>query len=73
MTTRYGAARADVDALLREWGEPRYRADQVWDALYRQHQLIEDATTLPRALRERIGAVLPLALNALAERPPTTA
>ena len=33
VTTRYGASRADVDALLAEWGEPRYRADQVWDAL----------------------------------------
>ena len=34
MTTRYGASRADLDALLAEWGEPRYRADQVYDGLW---------------------------------------
>ena len=34
-TSRYGATRAELDALLAEWGEPRYRADQVWDALLR--------------------------------------
>jgi 23S rRNA (adenine2503-C2)-methyltransferase len=67
MTARYGATRAEVDALLGEWGEPRYRADQVWDALYRQRHPIENATTLPRALRERIRAALPLALTGLAE------
>jgi 23S rRNA (adenine2503-C2)-methyltransferase len=67
MTLRYGVGRDELDALLLDWGEPRYRADQLWDALYRQHQPIEDATALPRALRERLIEALPLALSALVE------
>jgi 23S rRNA (adenine2503-C2)-methyltransferase len=65
LTTRYGAARADVDTLLAEWGEPGYRADQVWDALYRQQVSLDEATALPRALRERLVDALPLALDPL--------
>jgi 23S rRNA (adenine2503-C2)-methyltransferase len=65
VTTRYGIARADLDALLEAWGEPRYRAQQVWDALYRQQAVLGDATALPRALRERLADALPLALEPL--------
>lgn len=68
MSTRYGASRDDVATLLSEWGEPRYRADQVWDALYRQQVVLDDATALPRALRERLADALPLALDALVEQ-----
>jgi 23S rRNA (adenine2503-C2)-methyltransferase len=67
MSTRYGATRADVDSLLAEWKEPRYRATQVWEALYRQRQRLGDVTTLPRILRDRIAEALPLALSPLAE------
>jgi len=67
MTTRYGASRADVDALLADWGEPRYRADQVWDALWRQQIALEDDTALPRALRDRLVDALPLALDPVTE------
>jgi 23S rRNA (adenine2503-C2)-methyltransferase len=68
MTSRYGASRADVEALLSEWGEPRYRAGQVWDALYRQQAALDDATALPRALRTRLAEAMPLALDALVEQ-----
>ena len=68
MTTRYGATRAEVDAVLAEWGEPRYRAQQVWDALYRQQVALDDATALPRALRDRLAEALPLALDPLVEQ-----
>jgi 23S rRNA (adenine2503-C2)-methyltransferase len=60
---RYRATRAEVDALLAEWGEPAYRGDQVWDALYRAPGRLEGATALPRTLRERLGEALPLALH----------
>lgn len=63
--TRYGIDRATLDALLAEWGEPRYRADQVWDALYRQRIPLDDATTLPKKLRERLTSALPLTLEAV--------
>src|SRR5207342_777620 len=58
---------AELDALLTDWSEPRYRADQVWDALYGQQIPLEDATALPRTLRERLTDALPLALDAVTE------
>jgi len=67
VSTRYGADRDRVEALLTEWGEPRYRVDQVWDALYRSASPLEDASSLPRALRVRLHDALPLALTEVAE------
>jgi 23S rRNA (adenine2503-C2)-methyltransferase len=67
MSTRYGTARPDVEALLADWDQPRYRAGQVWDALYRQQVQLEDATALPRALRERLADAWPLALDPITE------
>ena len=63
MSTRYGIARGDLDALLAEWGEPRYRADQVWKGLYEARLPLDAITALPRALRERLADVLPEALE----------
>ncbi|MET0920025.1 MAG: 23S rRNA (adenine(2503)-C(2))-methyltransferase RlmN [Acidimicrobiia bacterium] len=60
--TRYGATRADIDALVAEWGEPKYRAQQTWDALLSSRPL-DDATSLPRALRDRLADALPLSLD----------
>jgi 23S rRNA (adenine2503-C2)-methyltransferase len=68
MSTRYGASRADLEALLAEWAEPRYRAEQVWDALYRRQVPLADVTALPRALRTRLAEALPLALTPLVEQ-----
>ncbi len=48
-------------------GEPRYRLDQVWQGLYRQAVDPEDMTNLPRALRDRLDAALPLALELVTE------
>jgi 23S rRNA (adenine2503-C2)-methyltransferase len=62
--TRYGATRADLADLLAE--EPRYRADQVWDALWRRRIPLEDATELPKGLRARLAEQLPLALSPVA-------
>ncbi|MGZ8735369.1 MAG: 23S rRNA (adenine(2503)-C(2))-methyltransferase RlmN [Acidimicrobiia bacterium] len=61
--TRYGIDRAALGTMLTEWGEPRYRADQVWDALYRQRIPLDEATPLGKALRERLTTALPLALE----------
>ena len=55
-----GATRGEVDGLLTEWGEPRYRADQLWDALHVQQRALDDITTLPRALRDKLATALPL-------------
>jgi 23S rRNA (adenine2503-C2)-methyltransferase len=61
--TRYGAGREQIDTILTELGEPRYRATQLWHALYEQRVPLEHVTTLPRALRDRLADALPLALG----------
>jgi 23S rRNA (adenine2503-C2)-methyltransferase len=67
VSNRYGAGRADVERLFAEWGEPKYRAEQAWHALYREVIPLEEATALPRALRERLVEALPLALAPVTE------
>ncbi len=47
--TRYGTSRDELAVLLA--GEPRYRVDQVFDALWRRRVPLEAATELPGALR----------------------
>jgi 23S rRNA (adenine2503-C2)-methyltransferase len=49
--------------LLSDWGEPRFRAEQVWRWLYRS--LAHDfhvMSNLPKALRERLGSETELEL-----------
>jgi len=61
MPSRYDATRDDLDALL--VGEPAYRVRQVWDGLHRRVVAPRDMTDLPAALRERVDAALPGALD----------
>ncbi len=51
--SRYDLSRDDVAAVLE--GEPRYRVDQVWDALYKRLQDPAEISELPRALRARLA------------------
>ncbi len=51
----------ELQALLKEWGEPLFRAKQLWEWLYVQLAPSYDAmTSLPRPLRDRLSAVYPL-------------
>jgi 23S rRNA (adenine2503-C2)-methyltransferase len=59
--SRYDVSREALGALLT--GEPRYRVDQVWAGLYEQLATPEEMTSLPKALRARLGTELPLALT----------
>jgi len=44
---------AEIEAQIAEWGEPAYRAKQIWQGLYQHYyQNAQDFTTLSRALRE---------------------
>ncbi len=48
---------AELQALMTDWGEPVFRAQQIWEWLYRQPVDSYGAmTNLPRALRERLAA-----------------
>jgi len=52
----YGVSRAELDLLLA--GEPRYRADQVWEGLHRRAERVAEMTDLPKALRARLAEPL---------------
>ncbi len=57
----YDLSFPDLQALLEGWGEPPFRARQVWEWLY--VHLADDweqMTNLPGALRQRLAAHLPL-------------
>lgn len=60
--------------LLAGWGEPPFRADQVWGWLYRSLATdFEAMTNLPRPLRERLAAETDLTLlTPLAEQASAT-
>ncbi len=47
----------ELQALLKDWGEPAFRAKQIWGWLYVQLAASYDAmTNLPKPLRDRLGA-----------------
>lgn len=68
MTTRYGATRAELEALVGSWGLPRYRAAQLYAGLWEQRLPLDGLTTLPKALRSRLSEALPLALTPVTSR-----
>ncbi len=48
---------AELEALFAEWKEPKYRAAQVLDWLWKKHAAsIEAMTNLPKSLREKLTA-----------------
>ena len=55
----YDLSLPELTALLETWGQPGYRARQVWEWLY-QHKVerFEAMTTLPKDLRARLDAEL---------------
>ncbi len=64
--TRYDVTRAQLGELLHS--EPRFRVDQLWKGLYEQLGDPADLTALPKALRARLDAELPVALTTMVER-----
>jgi 23S rRNA (adenine2503-C2)-methyltransferase len=50
---------SDLKRLLAELGEPAYRADQIWQGLYKHYWNTPDEfTNLSKALREQLGKML---------------
>ena len=59
----YDLSHAELEQLLTSWGEPRFRADQLWHWLYRS--LADDFASmgnLPGPLRDRLAAETDLRL-----------
>ncbi|MFL7892737.1 MAG: 23S rRNA (adenine(2503)-C(2))-methyltransferase RlmN [Anaerolineales bacterium] len=53
----YDIEHEDLEQEFVLWGEPRYRATQVWDGVYRQLKTnFEDISNIPRDLRSRLSA-----------------
>lgn len=48
---------AELESLLKEWSEPRFRAGQIWEWLWKKGAgSIADMSNLSKSLRERLGA-----------------
>ncbi len=48
---------AEIESLLKEWGEPRFRAGQIWEWLWKKGAgSIGEMSNLSKALRERLGS-----------------
>jgi 23S rRNA (adenine2503-C2)-methyltransferase len=62
-TALYDLSYDELSALLQQWGEPSFRVDQLWRWLYRSLAGdLEAMGNLPKDLRERLAAELPLDL-----------
>jgi 23S rRNA (adenine2503-C2)-methyltransferase len=45
----------ELTDLLKEWGEPRYRAKQLYDAVYKQRVTsLDEVTVFPKPLRDQL-------------------
>jgi 23S rRNA (adenine2503-C2)-methyltransferase len=51
---------AEISAAISSWGEPEYRARQIWEGLY-QHLWVslDEFTNLPKNLRQKLGQMYP--------------
>jgi 23S rRNA (adenine2503-C2)-methyltransferase len=55
----YDLSLPDITSLLQSWGEPIYRARQIWQGLYQHFWIAPDQfTNLPIALRDRLAEKL---------------
>jgi len=55
----YDLELSDLKSLLAGLGEPSYRANQIWQGLYKHYWNTPDEfTNLPKGLRERLGQAL---------------
>ncbi|MDW3218479.1 MAG: 23S rRNA (adenine(2503)-C(2))-methyltransferase RlmN [Acidimicrobiales bacterium] len=60
-TLRYDVSRDELATVLD--GEPAYRLDQIWDGIHRRGGELDDLSNVPKALRARLGELLPMGLT----------
>jgi len=64
-----GKSAEELRALAEAWGEPTYRGDQIYHAMYAERRFEASVmTNLPSALRERISAEASIRLPRIARR-----
>src|SRR5687768_13975925 len=55
MINLYELSREGIESLLKEWGEPAYRAKQLYEWLYESRvDSFDKMSNLPKSLRERL-------------------
>ena len=67
MSTVYDLTREQLTDRLVAWGEPAFRAKQVWTQLWKRAATYEQMSDVSPALRERLAAELPLGVEVLDE------
>src|SRR6185437_4813175 len=68
-TNLLGRSLAELRELLAPLGEPAYRADQIYHALYAERRFnFADMTNLPAALRARLAGKFEIAMPGVAQR-----
>ncbi len=68
MATVYDLSREQLAERLIAWGEPAFRAKQVWSQLWKRAATYDDMSDVSPALRERLADELPLGVEVLDER-----
>ena len=68
MTNRYAATREELDALIEISASRATAPSRCGTRSYRERVALADATTLPRALRDRLAVELPEALRVVTEQ-----
>jgi 23S rRNA (adenine2503-C2)-methyltransferase len=66
--TVYDLSREQLTDRLLTWGEPAFRAKQVWTQLWKRAATYEQMSDVAPGLRERLDAELPLGVEVLDER-----
>jgi len=68
MSTVYDLSIDQLAERLAAWGEPGFRAKQVWTQLWKRGATYEEMSDVSPALRERLTAALPIGVKVLDER-----
>ena len=68
MPTVYDLTRDQLTDRLVGWGEPAFRAKQIWTQLWKRAATYDQMSDVPPALRERLAVDLPLGVEVAYER-----
>jgi 23S rRNA (adenine2503-C2)-methyltransferase len=69
LTELLGKSLEELEALVAAMGEPRYRAAQIYGAIYAERKLaVADMSTLPKALRERLASETRITMPVVKQR-----
>ena len=68
MSTVYDLSAQEFAERLAAWGEPRFRAKQVWTQLWSRGAPYDEMSEVPRSLRARLAEELPRGIEVLVER-----